>query len=327
MPWSEPALLAAAAAASAGVSAGLTAWARAHACRRGLLDRPGERRSHLVPTPRGGGIGIAVAGVMACAVLALQRHPAWLLVDAGLLLVAVVGWWDDHRPLPVWPRLVAHASAGLCLAAALQVQGAAPVSGLVAFLLAMVLVNAWNFIDGIDGLASTQALLWALALACLASGSARWLAVVIAGASAGFVPFNFPKARIFLGDVGSGTLGYLLAAALAATLATAPVERMPLLFLPGVACLADSGLTLAWRMARKERWWQPHVQHLYQRLARRLGHPRVTLAYAGWTAAGIGLALMLQGSDAGLTWGLALVFMVVSAMSWAYFHGDRAGAG
>lgn len=321
MRWSEPATLSVLAAAGFAVSVLATAWARAHARRRGLVDAPGERRSHSVPTPRGGGIGIAIVGLCACAWLAGRDGGQWGWIGAGLVLVAGAGWWDDHRPLPAWPRLLAHILAGACLAVGLRMQGASTPAVVAAFLLVPVLVNVWNFIDGIDGLAAVQALLAALGLACILPGSGRMLAVALAAACAGFLPFNLPKARIFLGDIGSGALGYLLALLVAAGLASRPPGTWPLLLLPVAACLADSGLTLAWRALRGEAWWRPHVQHLYQRLSRRLGHPAVTMLYAGWTAMAIGIMLLLSRAPAVPVWIGTAAFFGLSTGAWVLLHG------
>lgn len=320
MRWSDPAALAGLVLAAFVVSFAGTAWARVHAARKGMLDAPGERRSHAVATPRGGGIGIALVALLACAAW------DWWWIGAGLLLVAAAGWWDDHRPLPAWPRLLAHLVAGGCLAAGMWLQGAGAVVALAALLLVPVLVNAWNFIDGIDGIASSQALLAALGLGCLLAGQERALAVAVAAACAGFLPFNLPRARIFLGDVGSGALGYLLAVLVAMGLAMREPATWPLPLLAVATSLVDSGLTLAWRALRGEAWWRPHVQHLYQRLSRRLGHPPVTLLYAGWTAMAIGLMLLLAGATAVPVWIGATVFLGVSSGAWWRLHGSLHGA-
>lgn len=263
-------------------------------------------------------MGIAAVGLVTFGMLAFRVDHAWMLAGVGLLLVASAGWWDDHRPLPVWPRLLAQLAAGVCLAGALALQGVPLLVAVAAGVLVPVLVNVWNFIDGIDGIAATQALLWALALAWMAAGPARWLAIATAAACVGFLPFNFPRARIFLGDVGSGTLGYLLATTSAAAMAALPLEHAPLVFLPASACLVDSGLTLAGRMVRGERWWQPHVQHLYQRLARRFGHPRVTLGYAGWTMGVIGIMLSMTDASAGMVGIGTLVLAIAAITLWSY---------
>lgn len=301
-------------------SAAATAWARAHARRNGMLDAPGERRSHSAPTPRGGGIGIVLVALFACAWLGGREGVLWWWVGAGLLLVAGAGWWDDHRPLPAWPRLLAHIAAGACLACGLWAHGAEPASVACAFLLVPVLVNVWNFIDGINGLAASQAMLAALGLAYVLTGFGQMLAITVAAACAGFLPFNLPKARIFLGDVGSGALGYLLAVLIAIGIAQRVPGSWPLLLLPVAACAIDSGLTLLWRALRGQPWWQPHVQHLYQRLARRLGHPAVTLLYAGWTILAIVMLVMLMQAPVASGWlGLA-AFVVVSCGAWWRLH-------
>lgn len=316
MRWFEPVLLAAAAFAISGFG---TVWARAHARSRGLMDLPGERRSHVVPTPRGGGVGIALAGLCACGWLAWTRDSGWIWIGGGLALVASVGWWDDHRPLPAWPRLLAHLVAGACLAAGLLALSASAAAAVAALLLVPVLVNVWNFIDGIDGLATSQALLAALAFGWVLDGAGRMLALVVAAACCGFLPFNLPKARIFLGDIGSGALGFVLAMLLAIGLARGPAGSWPLL-LPLAACLVDAGLTLGRRMLRGERWWQPHVQHLYQSLARRHGHSRITLGYAGWTTLAIGIMLGLDRAQEGWARVGTAAFFGLSMVAWRGLH-------
>lgn len=293
-----------------------TAWARAHARNRGLVDLPGERRSHDRPTPRGGGIGIALVGLCTCAWLAWIGGSGWAWAGAGLALVVGPGWWDDHHPLPAWPRLFAHAGAGACLAAGALQLGAPVATAAAAFLLVPALVNVWNFIDGIDGLAASQALLVALGSAWVMDGAGRTLALAVAAACCGFLPFNLPKARIFLGDVGSGALGYLLAALVVIGPSSRPLGGWPVLLLPLASCLVDAGLTLARRVLRGERWWQPHVQHLYQQLARRHGHPPVTLAYAGWTAMSIGIMLVLWRASAVWAWIASAAFWGLSMVAW-----------
>lgn len=321
MPWSEPGLLAACAVGALGLAAGGTTWAIAYARRRGMLDHPGERRSHALATPRGGGIGIAVALLMAMAGLGCWRAgPAWSSMGAGLLLVAAAGWWDDHRPLPIAVRLGAHVAAALALAWGLHLQGAGLPAVLAALVLVPVLVNAWNFMDGIDALAVSQALLSAIGLACMLGGAWQVLCVVLAAACLGFLPFNLPPARIFLGDVGSGALGYAMAMLLAAGMATLPVASWPLLALPPMAMLGDSGLTLGWRVATGQRWWRPHVEHLFQRSSRRWGHARVTTAYAVWTCAAIGIMLCARGMRLPGTLLVAAVMALLWLLAWLRLH-------
>jgi UDP-N-acetylmuramyl pentapeptide phosphotransferase/UDP-N-acetylglucosamine-1-phosphate transferase len=270
--------------------------ARRYALQRRLIDQPGERRSHAVATPRGGGIAIVAA--VCIAVLALiARQPSQIVsLTAGLIgfcLVAVIGWVDDHRPLSPWLRLAVHAVAATVLASGLWLGGADLVVAGTAGLLCMALVNVWNFMDGIDGIAVTQAAIVALAFGFVAAGAtAVLLALALIASICGFLPFNLPKARIFLGDVGSGALGYVLAWLAALAMAGMPERLWLLLLLPLSAFLLDAGLTLSSRIVRGEQWWLPHVEHVYQRWARRTGsHPKVTAAYALWT----GLAVIIMG--------------------------------
>lgn len=282
------------------VALGGTWLARAYALRNALLDLPGERRSHATPTPRGGGIAIVAAMLPVFGWLA-WRDPAQAAaiaaIGAGLILVAGIGWVDDHRPLSPGLRLAIHAVAAALLGWALLALGAGGARAACGFVLALALVNVWNFMDGIDGLAASQALLAALGYAVFAGpGPVAWLGLALAAACAGFLPFNLPRASIFLGDVGSGALGYLVAALAALALAAErDWTRAPLLALPLIAFGTDAGLTLGRRMLRGERWWQPHVQHAYQRWARIAGHRRVALAFLAWTLVEVAFMLALGG--------------------------------
>lgn len=284
------------------------AWmARRYALGRRLLDQPGERRSHAVATPRGGGIAIATALLLASLWLAWRIHAGGgqglLSMGAfasGLLLVAGSGWVDDHRPVSPWKRLALHALASGQFALALWLEGAGATAVAAAFLAPLVLTNVWNFMDGIDGLATTQAILAAAAIALWATGAWWWLAVALLAASAGFLPWNLPRARIFLGDVGSGSIGFALGALLAATLADARGAGAWLLLLPLSAFLVDAGLTLGRRVLRGERWWTPHVAHAYQVLSRRIGrHGPVTALYAFWTV--LSIVVAMSGRDLAFT--------------------------
>lgn len=318
MRWSEPGGLLAIGLVAALVSWSATRWAIRHAQARGLHDQPGERRSHAVPTPRGGGIGIALAGLGALLLLAaVDATPVgWLAMALGLALVAGIGWWDDHRPLPAWPRLLVHGLAASLLAFGLHAQGADEVGIVAGFLLGVGLVNVWNFMDGIDGMAVVQAVACALAFMALSLGDPAGLltSLVLAAAGIAFLPANFPRARVFLGDVGSGALGYLVAILVARAFAASAWEVRPLLLLPLLAMVADAGLTLCWRLRHRQAWWQAHVEHAFQRWSRRSGHVPVTLAYAVWTLLASGF--MLAWLDAGLAGGF-LVLLAWSALAMA----------
>lgn len=310
----------------------LGTWlARAYAVQRNLIDHPGERRSHGMATPRGGGIAIVLAVLVATLALAV-RDPsrATLLVGllVALLLVAGIGWWDDHRPLPAWVRLGVHIVAASILAAMVFSAYGETWLAIAAFIAALVLTNAWNFMDGINGLAASQAALVAAAYAAAISGSIwAWLGWALVAACAGFLPFNFPRARIFLGDVGSGALGFAIAA-LAVIAVGEDGIAWPLALLPLSAFVIDAGLTLSRRLVRGERWWTAHAQHAYQGWARRVGsHVTVTLGYATWTGLGLLLTAGLHfHTGVFLTFAAVFAWYTSGAFLWWCLQGRGTGS-
>ena len=295
--------------------------ARHYALRRALLDHPGERRSHDRPTPRGGGIAIVLAVSPVLAWLAARapgQAAPWLLLGAGWLAVAGIGWRDDHRHVPPGVRMAVHVLGAALLAVALVAMGAGTAQAATGFALAVVLVNVWNFMDGIDSLAASQALLAALAYAGFAGGGdTALLGVAVAAACAGFLPFNLPRARIFLGDVGSGALGYLLAVLASLALLRTPWPQSPLLLLPLLVFGVDASLTLARRILRGEPWWQAHAQHAYQHWARRAGHGRVAAAYLAATCVAVAFMFLAGAySFAGIMGVLGLSCAAAASAWW-----------
>lgn len=277
--------------ASLSITLLLARGAIGYAHRRGMLDQPGQRRSHRLPTPRGGGIGIVVA-MLVCLPGVLSGLPAaWppsvvAGLFAALLLVALAGWWDDHRSLPVLPRLGAQLLAvGLFSLSLLA-------TGLSWWWLPLLLIGgAWsinlhNFMDGIDGLLAQQAIFVGAGLALLAWASEQpalaMAAAVLAASALGFWWFNRPPARIFMGDVGSGSVGLLIFAFSAMLWRVEHALLWPALILSS-AFVVDASLTLLTRMWRGRRWYTAHREHLYQWLVRRGGtHARTGAAYLGW---------------------------------------------
>ena len=275
-----------------------------YAQRNSLLDLPGQRRSHSLPTPRGGGIGIVVAVLGGLVVAALSNHLRNLCESAAaaVVLVASIGWIDDHRGLSARLRVLVHLAAVVLLYLPLfgfawflaQFHGAnadaAPplhyailLPGAIVFVLANVwFVNLHNFMDGINGLLACQAIFVFLALASLVSGDSRALLLLCAAAVAGFLPFNFPRARVFMGDVGSGTLGLLIAGAVVLQ----ALSFRGSVFSGLIACsvfVTDATCTLLSRMLRGRRWYSAHREHLYQWLVRcGFSHARVVALYMGW---------------------------------------------
>lgn len=290
---------------------------------RQLIDQPGERRSHIVSTPRGGGVGIVVSQLLACVLGAvwLPGQALVLLVFAlGLLMVAGIGWWDDHRSLPALPRLCVHLVAGLMLAVLVWLGTGSLVKAVFCFGLAVSLVNIWNFMDGINGLATTQAILVGLGAAWLLPAPYALAGWVLAAGCAGFLPFNFPRARIFMGDVGSGALGYLVAGLLALGLSVTDSAPVLWLMLPAVF-LVDSGFTLLSRMLKGEPWMQPHTQHLYQRFVKReYSHAAVTLGYSLFSVVGLTLAAQFSRLPLGWGWAGGVTWLVAAAMAWVFLR-------
>jgi UDP-N-acetylmuramyl pentapeptide phosphotransferase/UDP-N-acetylglucosamine-1-phosphate transferase len=269
-------------------SSGLCRLALVYAQHRGLLDAPGRRRSHQQITPRGGGVSFVLVIALLAPLLLPDLRTA-LSFSLGLLAIGAIGWWDDHRPLSARLRLLVHVLASVQFLWLLQgwpTDFATLLQfGLSLFWLVM-LVNFWNFIDGINGLASLQALIASGLYAGLAQAAglpgAALLMLALSAAVMGFLPYNLPRARMFMGDVGSGALGFALGAF---ALMLLPSVREPwLLLLPVAAVLADAGLTLAKRILLGRRWYAAHREHLYQWWVRRgASHVRVSLAYAAFS--------------------------------------------
>lgn len=293
------------------VSVVLVAASLAYARKRGLLDQPGQRRSHTVPTPRGGGIGIVAAVLMvAMPALALlpQAEPMTtvLVLAFALLAVAAVGWRDDHAPLPVLPRIGVHLLAALAVAAVLLAPAAHADAQRWAWLVPAAIVfagsiNAHNFMDGIDALLGMQALFVLTGYAWLAWATAHWAladaALAAAAACAGFLLFNRPPARIFMGDVGSGTLGLLIAGMAGMLVRHSPALVWPCLTLSS-AFLVDAGLTLFARILAGKRWYTAHREHLYQWMVRAgFSHARTDAMYLLWN-----LIIAAPASWAALHW-------------------------
>jgi Fuc2NAc and GlcNAc transferase len=277
-------------------SALITGLVRRYALAHDVVDVPNERSSHRAPTPRGGGVAIVLVSTAALGVLALRglvRPELLWAVGVGGVAVALVGLADDHRSLPAATRLTVHFAAALWALAwlgglpALRI-GAHLVSfGWVGYLLGALgivwTVNLFNFMDGIDGIAASEAIFVAVAGALLSAplaGNVAILAAALAFAAAcgGFLVWNWPPARIFLGDVGSGYLGYVIVVLAVAATHDNPAALWVWLILGG-AFFADATVTLVRRTLRHERVHEAHRSHAYQWLARRWrNHASVTLA-------------------------------------------------
>lgn len=281
--------------AALALSAAITAVVRAVAVSRGVLDVPNQRSSHSAATPRGGGIAIVLVCGAAWAILALVGSVSVDLLVAllgGGLAVAVVGLVDDLRGVPVGIRLAVHLGAAVWAVTwlgglpALRIGAHVVHFGWLGYVLAVLgivwVLNLFNFMDGIDGIAAAEAVFvvaGAAVLPLFGGPTTPMFAaeVVFAAACAGFLVWNWPPARIFMGDVGSGFLGYVLAVLALAATCNDPSAIWKWLMLGGVF-FVDATVTLVRRFSRGERLHEAHRSHAYQWLARRWrSHRKVTL--------------------------------------------------
>ena len=264
--------------------------------KRGVLDVPNARSSHVVPTPRGGGIGIIaglIAGLVTASLLGMQLPGSELLVGAAL--VALIGFADDHSGgLSIRLRLALQlAAAGVVVFHAggiARVPLPEPLNvplGPLAIPLALIWIvavtNLYNFLDGMDGFAGLQGAVAGLGVAFLGQDNLFFtIGFAVTGACAGFLLHNWHPAKVFMGDTGSGTLGFLLAALpfqlqMSGRGGAVFVVAMCLWFF-----LADGVFTILSRLFRGEKIWEPHRSHLYQRLVKAgLPHDRAAVRIIG----------------------------------------------
>lgn len=268
---------------------------RRYAYARQLVDVPTDRSSHQTPTARGGGIAIVLTFLLGLPVLYSANfvHPSFLAaVCGGGGLVALIGFVDDHRHVPAPWRLLTHLLAvawalywldGMSFASTTEFVAIPPwlVNSLAAVCMVW-LVNLYNFMDGIDGIASTEAITvsfgGAVVLLIVEPATHSWIAPALLIASvAGFLYWNYPPARIFMGDAGSGFLGFVLAAFCVQASWIGPEVFWAWLILLGVF-IVDASVTLLRRVLRGKRMHEAHHSHAYQYASRVFGaHKPVTL--------------------------------------------------
>ena len=264
-------------------------WAlRRYALSRSLMDIPNARSSHSVPTPRGGGVAIVLAFTLALEMLlfaGLISSSAFFAIAGGGALIAVIGFMDDHGHIAARWRLLGHFAASAWLLFWIGGLPVVEIGGgtfdlgwfghvLAAFYLVWLL-NLYNFMDGIDGIASVEAICVCLG-ACLlywVSGATDlvWAPLLLAMSVVGFLFWNFPPARIFMGDAGSGFLGIVLGGlSLQAAWVSADLLWGWLILL-GVF-IVDATFTLFRRLLRGDKIYQAHRSHAYQFASRRFGN-------------------------------------------------------
>lgn len=263
-----------------------TGLALRHALRNAILDVPNARSSHATPIPRGGGIAIAVAFLSAVVFLfctGMLKIDVTIVLIAGGGAVALTGYLDDRKTLSAGIRICVHIVAALL--AVMVVGGIAEqtlrniglhgiwAAGLLGLAVLIWSTNLFNFMDGIDGIAGSEAIFVAGAGAIFnwrCGGDSGLTAAMLAltAATLGFLAWNWPPARIFMGDVGSGFLGFTLAVLgiAASRQGGTPTEVWIIL---GGFFLVDATVTLLRRVLRGDRWFEAHRLHAYQKLASR----------------------------------------------------------
>ncbi len=307
--------------------------------RLAVMDVPGGRSAHDRPVPRGGGAGTVLVVLLGLPAIVLLlsggRVPVRtiVLLEAAIALLAAVSWLDDLRQLGYRAKLSAQlGAAGLAVAAVLSGLSVLPPSSLLwpaavgGFCWLVLVTNAVNFIDGINGLAAGGIALCGLFAALLGWWAGTPVAVasglMLASGLVGFLPFNYPRARIFLGDVGSQTCG-LLAGTLSLLLFTAGGWSVTGLAVPLILAgiLWDVLFTLCRRLLARERVTQAHRGHLYQ-VATRSGVPAVlvTGVHWGFAAWGGGLSLALLPARPVL----AVILALAPQLGWTEMVRQRA---
>jgi Fuc2NAc and GlcNAc transferase len=307
----------------------LTAVMCRYTRQHGMLDIPNARSAHTIPTPRGGGVALAIGlftSITLGVILERLSRDLFTALFFGGAVVAGVGWLDDRQNVDARLRGSVH-----LLAAAWAIYWLGGMSGLdlgcqivplgwtgslLAVLAIAWLINLYNFMDGTDGLAATQAILTGAAGAMLVGwppGSGVALASInTVFVGAGFLLWNWPPAKIFMGDVGSGLLGYWFGVLAVAGERLAQVPSLSWLILLA-PFIADASYTLVWRIMRGEVWYAAHRTHAYQQLLL-LGfnHRRILLSFVAlnvcicWPLAGLatvwpqGLPILLAGLYTGL---------------------------
>lgn len=259
----------------------LTFFVTLYAKRRSIIDIPNERSSHTNPTPRGGGlafVSVFLFGIsFLTAIKALDISLAIAIVGGGLI-VATCGFLDDKKGLSVKIRIVCHIAAGCWVVYWL---GGLPnlnlgttslplakLGGIIALFIVVWMINLYNFMDGIDGIAGSEAITVAAAAALLlylhANSTQLLMPCILLGSSvAGFLVWNWSPARIFMGDVGSCFLGFIFAVFMIFSENSGYLPLIAWLTLLSIF-IVDATLTLIKRIVNREKWYEAHRRHLYQ---------------------------------------------------------------
>lgn len=279
------------------LSALLTEWVRRFAEKRGIRDVPNARSSHDVPTPRGGGLTMVMLTCVGLIWLLATDQAAWsvyLSILIGGVLVGAVGFIDDIRSVGAAKRFMVHSIAALSFLLGLGAMptldfGLFELSGVLAIgwmvLYIIWFINLYNFMDGIDGIAGIEALSISLPLAILSllhqQHALSLMSVVVGASSLGFLFLNWSPAKIFMGDIGSGFLGFMLGVLGLLAVQAEVFGIIPFLILSGVFVI-DATYTLLRRAVAGQRVYQAHRTHAYQQATKRgLSHGQVSTIVFG----------------------------------------------
>ena len=268
----------------------LTELFRRYSIKINLLDKPNQRSSHNIATPSGGGLSFVLIFLLfTIFYTSLQLEISYALIGSGIL-VSIIGFWNDRYHIPVKWRLLIHFIAVVWV---LFWLGNIPELFVLNFIiqpgwwclvlsafLIVWLLNLFNFMDGIDGIAASEAIY----IAC--SGSLYFwsqgyealsvVSLVLASSTLGFLILNWSPAKIFMGDVGSGFLGLTIG-----ILTYVSILNGMSIWVWGIfwaVFITDSGITLLRRIINGDKWYEAHCSHAYQHAAKKWGHSKVTLA-------------------------------------------------
>src|SRR5450830_1174262 len=319
----------------------LTSALRRYALSKSLIDVPNARSSHTVPTPRGGGVAIVLSFLLLVPLLSifslLPWASAWGLIGAGAG-VAVLGFLDDHGHIAARWRLLGHFSAAVW--ALFWLGGIPPLTimgvvfdmgwiGVVLSLFYLVwMLNLYNFMDGIDGLASVEAIAVCLSASLIyvlmGFSSLAWAPLLLSFTVAGFLYWNFPPAKIFMGDAGSGFLGVTLGILSLQAAWASPALLWVWVILMGVF-VVDATFTLVRRLVRGDKVYEAHRSHAYQYASRQYrGHFPVTVAVSliniFWLLP-LSVAVSFQRVDPAL--GLIIAYIPLLFFAVKYKAGER----
>jgi UDP-N-acetylmuramyl pentapeptide phosphotransferase/UDP-N-acetylglucosamine-1-phosphate transferase len=287
------------------------------AMRWNIHDIAERRRLHRNTVVRGGGISIAIMMVV-CLYVAHYFYDTPLLtivlLSSFILFASCIGLLDDLLVFTPSKKLIIYAVFSLAVAAGLYLYTQLHYA-LITLLIGMIFVhlNVWNFMDGSNGLITLQAMLIALAYLCIGNGAllTNCVALALAGCCIGFLPFNYPKARVFLGDVGSHALGGSVIVLLGLAYADGSWNVLQILLISSVLW-TDAVLTFVRRYYRGYRVWLPHRSHLYQYLVRiGLGHTWTAIAYAVYTILCVLLVYLTKNLE---TWPQTIILLLALLM-------------